>query len=75
MGVAYALFLSLAHRALIRMAAAHPHRTVRDQAFKAIDMFVKKCEALTAHMVRPSLSLSLSRAGRLKDSHTPVGPP
>lgn len=24
-------------------------------------MFVKKCEALTAHMVRPSLSLSLSR--------------
>lgn len=29
------------------------HRTVRDQAYRAIDMFVKKCEALTASMVRP----------------------
>jgi len=27
-------------------------RTVRDQAYKAMDMFVKKCEALTANMVR-----------------------
>lgn len=28
-----------------------PNRTVRDQGYKAIDMFVKKCEALTANMV------------------------
>ncbi|CEQ39872.1 SPOSA6832_01420 [Sporobolomyces salmonicolor] len=28
-------------------------KAVRDQGFKAIDMFVKKCEALTANMVCP----------------------
>uniref|UniRef100_A0A0K3CH41 FGENESH: predicted gene_7.86 protein n=1 Tax=Rhodotorula toruloides TaxID=5286 RepID=A0A0K3CH41_RHOTO len=30
-------------------------KTVRDQAFKAIDMFVKKCESLTASMQSPAL--------------------
>lgn len=28
-----------------------PDRSVRDQGFKAMDMFVKKCETLTASMV------------------------
>jgi len=32
-------------------------KSVRDQGFKAIEMFVRKCEQLTQNMVRSPLSL------------------
>ena len=51
---------SLINLADLLIALPRSHRTVRDQAYRAIDMFVKKCEALTASMVsRPLFTKKL----------------